>query len=187
FADASFTGTNNYLTGKAGLYLPEIDFVDDGFNIEGAYGIDLSSVIGIKNLVLELGLGYYKASNEQTYSFGSGLSSSTTKEEVDISTIPMTVDGIYTFEFNGPFSLYAGAGLGLYYVMWEWELETSSILLGSTSSSYADDELKFGFNLLGGGRYHLNNQMDLIAEVKYASVSDDVGGVFFNVGLKYNF
>jgi opacity protein-like surface antigen len=154
FASSAFA--DNYMTFKAGIYLPEISALDNGINIEAAFGLDLSDAV--ENLAIEFGTGYY----------------TTSYKWLDIDVIPFTGSGIYTFDFGGPFSLYAGAGLGLYYVSWD--------------AGYADDsELKFGFNLVGGGRLELNDQLDLVFELKHVNVSDDFGGNFLNVGIKYNF
>jgi opacity protein-like surface antigen len=156
----------NYFTGKIGLYSPEESFLDDGFNIEGAYGIDISGATGVENLALELGLGYYTADGDQPFF------------DLDVSVIPITATAIYTHDLDGPFSLFGGAGLGFYY---------ANVEVNSFGSEEDDSEVELGFNLVGGGRYELNNRMDLTAELKYAAVSDDIGGLFLNFGIKYNF
>jgi opacity protein-like surface antigen len=179
FFYASAAYADNYFTAKVGLYSPEDDFLDNGFNIEAAYGMDISDMTGIDNLALELGVGYYTADGDLTFTdfFGD-----VSKIEVDLRVIPVTATGIYSFDLDLPVKLYAGAGLGLYFTKVE---VTMSDPFGSVSVD--DTDTKFGFNLVGGARYELNDQMDLAAELKYHSVSNDFGGLLINVGVKYNF
>jgi outer membrane autotransporter protein len=179
FFYASAAYADNYFTAKVGLYSPEDDFLDNGFNIEAAYGMDISDMTGIDNLALELGVGYYTADGDLTFTdfFGD-----VSKIEVDLRVIPVTATGIYSFDLDLPVKLYAGASLGLYFTKVE---VTMSDPFGSVSVD--DTDTKFGFNLVGGARYELNDQMDLAAELKYHSVSNDFGGLLINVGVKYNF
>lgn len=174
FAAPAFAG--NYFLGKAGFYNPKESALDNGLNLEGAYGIDLSNATKIDKLALELGFGYYTASGDESL-FGIAT-------ELDVNVLPVTASGIYTYDFKRhPFSVYGGAGLGLYFVM--WELNTRDPFFGNTTVD--DEELKLGFHLVGGGRFELNKQMELFAELKANRVSGDWGGKFLNVGLKYNF
>jgi opacity protein-like surface antigen len=183
FFCASAAYADNYFTAKVGLYSPEEDFLDNGFNIEAAYGMDISDMTGIDNLALELGIGYYTASFDEAFTFFDPFFGTiTAKSELDLTVIPITATGIYSFDLDLPVKLYAGAGLGFYWV----KVEITESAMGFRISE-DDSEFKFGFNLVGGARYELNDQMDLVAELKYASVSDDAGGVFVNVGVKYNF
>jgi opacity protein-like surface antigen len=162
-ASSAFGG--NYLTGKLGIYLPdESRFLDNGFNIEGVYGLDITSV---KNLALELGLGYYTADDFR----------------IELSVIPVTATLVYTFALDGPVNFYGGLGLGLYFSELEfwsdrWRRHTRS-------------ETNLGLQLLGGIRYALNKQMDLVGELKLVEAGDingfDAGGAFLNSGFKYNF
>jgi opacity protein-like surface antigen len=86
-------------------------------------------------------------------------------------------------DLSGPFSLYGGGGLGLYYAM--LEAKVSDPFFGTYTED--DSELKLGLHLVGGGRFQLNNQLDLTSELKYVAVSDDIGGVSLNFGVKFNF
>jgi len=173
FASAAFAG--DYFTGKIGPYFPEERFLDTGFNIEGAYGLDLYKMTGIENLAIEFGLGYYTASGDD-YDLGN-------KIDVDLDVISATTTAVYTLDLSGPFSLFGGGGLGLYHTM--VEVKESDPIFGTYKDD--DSDLKLGLHLVGGGRLQLNNQMDLTTEVKYVALSDDMGGVFLNFGIKYNF
>jgi opacity protein-like surface antigen len=173
FASSAFAG--DYFTAKIGPYFPEESFLDTGFNIEGAYGLDLYNMTGIENLALEFGLGYYTASGDG-YDLGY-------KIDIDLDVISVTTTAVYTLDLGGPFSLFGGGGLGLYYAM--AEAKESHPIIGT----YKDDnsELELGLHLVGGGRLQLNKQIDLTTELKYVAVSDDIGGVFLNFGVKFNF
>ena len=153
----------NYFTGKLGRYMPEEGGLDDGGYFEAAYGFDLSRATNIKNLALEVGLGYYTAN-------GDGIA-------WDLDVLPVTASGIYTYHFHkSAFSVYGGAGLGLYYVMWD---------LGPADG----DDLEFGAHALVGGRYAFNRDVEIGVELKVNEVGGDYdwGGKFINFALKFNF
>jgi opacity protein-like surface antigen len=173
FASSAFAG--DYFTAKIGPYFPEESALDTGVNIEGAYGLDIYNMTGIENLALEFGLGYYTASGDENY-YGSKL-------KYDFDVISLTTTAVYTLDLSGPFSLYGGGGLGLYYAM--LEAKVSDPFFGTYTED--DSELKLGLHLVGGGRFQLNNQLDLTSELKYVAVSDDIGGVSLNFGVKFNF
>jgi opacity protein-like surface antigen len=190
FVFASSAMADNYVTGKVGIYFPSESAFDNGFNIEAAYGMDIFDMTGIDNLALEVGLGYYKASWDQTMT----NTFSTSKTDADLTVIPLTATAIYTYELDDGFSFFGGAGLGLYWAEREIEITTTTNIFGeieTTSSSMSSSTTNLGLHLVGGGRYQLNDQMALSAELKYVgagSVSGaDVGGMFLNVGIKYNF
>jgi len=172
FASSAWAG--NYVTGKLGLYLPEEGVLDNGGNFEAAYGFDLSRATSIDYLALEVGLGYYTASGDEH--IGAGWLGYY-NYDWDVDVLPVTVTGIYTYHFKQtPFSVYGGAGLGLYYVMWD--------------AGPADgDDLEFGAHVVGGGRFAFNGAWEVFAELKFNAVSGDYDwdGKFVNFGLKYNF
>jgi opacity protein-like surface antigen len=172
FASSAFAG--DYFTAKIGPYFPEESALDTGVNIEGAYGLDIYNMTGINNLALEFGLGYYTASGDENF-LGQ-------KFKYDFDVISLTTTAVYTLDLSGPFSLYGGGGLGLYYSM--LEAKVSGPFFRYTED---DSELKLGLHLVGGGRLQLNKQLDLTSELKYVAVSDDMGGVSLNFGVKFNF
>jgi opacity protein-like surface antigen len=186
FAFASSALAENYFTGKVGIYFPSESDLDNGFNIEGTYGIDASHLFGIDNMTLEFGLGYYKASwDESVPGF---------KAEVDLTVIPLTATAIYNHEIDSRLSVYGGGGLGLYRAKAEVAGTTSFDFLGEPiTETFSDSETKhnIGVQLVGGGRYNLNHQMDLIGELRYVSAGSvegiDVGGMFLNAGIRYLF
>lgn len=161
-----------YLSGRIGLFDPDEGGFDTGFNLGLAYGVDLADLLpqavketpGLARVATEFGIGVYNAEHENRF-FG----------DIDLTVIPLTVSAIYFHPIpNSPFEIYAGGGPGLYIAM----LDTPG---GD------DSELEFGIHLLGGGAFNIDRQLALFAELRGDLVSGDVGGGFFNLGLKYKF
>ncbi len=182
-----------YFAGQAGLFNPEDDSVlDSGYNLEAAYGRSLVDVFpGLaakhpawKNVSAELGLGYRHADGETSIaSFGS-----TTTTKTDLDVVPITLAAVYTHALAGsPFKFYGGAGPGIYYAMTETKVTTTVPFIGTTTVSDDDSEFKFGLMLKGGVLFSLNDQLDLSGGLQMDLVSDDVGGICINIGVRYYF
>lgn len=174
-----------YVTGKLGVYFPDENAFDDGFNVEAAYGRDFTDFFPgatrqnswLNNVTLEAGIGYYEADFSETIS-GFGFVPDT-KVKGDLSVVPLTLSGIYNHPLGGTdFNLYGGAGVGLYFS--EVEVKTNGF-------SDDDSSVEFGMRFVGGGEYLINPQFSLGAELRFDFVTDDVGGIFLNFGGKYRF
>jgi opacity protein-like surface antigen len=188
FVFASSALADNYVTGKIGVYFPTESAFDNGFNIEVAYGIDIADITGVDNLALEVGLGYYEASFDESWVFFG----QTFRSDFDLSVIPVTATAVYTHEINDRLSLFGGGGLGLYRAKLEVAMTDFDPFTGTTQTVSGDTTTtRLGLQLVGGGLYHLNDQVGLSAELKYVgagSVSGaDIGGMFLNAGIRYRF
>lgn len=168
-----------YVTGKLGVYFPDESAFDDGTNVEAAFGWDYSDLFPgaatqnpvLKNVTLEAGIGYYEADFSENTPFG--------RVKGDLSVVPLTLTGIYHHPLSGTdFNLYGGAGLGLYF---------SEVDVRVDGLKDDDSSVEFGMRLVGGGEYLIRPQFSFGAELRLDLVSDDVGGVFVNVGGKYRF
>jgi len=184
---------DDYLTGQVGLFNPEDDSVlDNGYNLEIAYGkslVDIFPGLGSrhsawKNVTAELGIGYRHADG--------GLIVSnfiaTTTTSVDLDVIPITLMAIYNFDIpKAPIKFYAGAGPGIYYAKTDTRVTTIIPGVGTTTVSDDDTDVKFGVLLKGGVLFSLNERLDLSGGLQTDLVSDDVGGVCVNIGVRYYF
>lgn len=184
---------DTYLTVQAGLFQPEDDDVlDDGYNLEVTYGKSLVDVFpGLaakhpawKNVTAELGIGYRHADGEISISsFGTTIAT-----EIDLDMIPVTLAAIYTHKIAGtPFKFYGGGGPGIYYASTEATVTTSIPGFFTETVSEDDSEFKFGVLLKGGVLFSLNERLDVSGGLQADLVSDDVGGVCFNLGMRYYF
>jgi hypothetical protein len=170
---------NNYVKGKVGYFMPAESILDSGFNLEAAYGLPLQDFVNLP-LTAEFGIGYYTASGSESVGFpGFSLNS-----DIDISVIPFTATVLYDLPVNVEnMAFNVGTGLGLY--VWNSDFSVSDPFFGNISGS--DDGIELGFHLQAGGEYKINDRYAATADLKYAIVSDDLGGTFINVGVKYNF
>jgi outer membrane protein W len=190
---SSTVWADNYLTLKTGLFFPENDDVlDSGYNVQAAFGkslVDLFPALAAKgaawkNVSAELGIGYRHADGEEEVSsFGT-----TVKTHQDLDVIPVTLVAFYTYEIaDSGFKIYGGAGPGLYFAFTDTDVTTTSIYTGTTKTSDDDSTQKFGVVLKGGALYSLNPQWELSAALQKDIVSDDVGGLCFNIGVRIHF
>ena len=167
---ATSASAEQYVTGKIGAYFPEADYAFDmGLNLRAALGKTIVEA-GKGDVNAEIGIGYYSPGEKNN-----GFS---------LNVIPLTATAIYNMPFpNSPIEFYGGAGLGLYY----WWQETSVIIpfFGEIGSDI--DGLDLGINLVGGALFNVNEKFGISAELEYDLVTDDVGGLFLNVGAKYRF
>lgn len=184
---------DSYISGQVGLFMPEEDDVlDDGYNIEIAYGKSLVDMFpGLatahpawEKVTAELGIGYRHADGGTTLtSFGSTI---TTK--VDLDVIPVTLAAVYTQEIAGtPLKFYGGAGLGVFFASTEAEATTTVPFLGTITVSDDDSDIEFGGVIKGGILYSLNERLDFSGGAQLDLVSDDIGGLCINIGMRYHF
>ncbi len=155
----------SYFAVKAGIYSPEssdltsngADF-DNGFNGEIAFGRYLS-----QNFAAELGLGYFKTTDDQ---FGI---------DADIRAIPLTLSGKFLLPM-GNFEPYAEIGIGIYAT----KLEVSGF-----GVSADDDDTTFGWHLGLGANYNITTNIFLGVEGRYlwASPEFSIFGVSDNVNI----
>lgn len=176
-----------YFKGKVGFYFPKEDDFDTGPNFRVAYGVmleDLSSRTPgrdplLSNTAIEAEIGYYRSEfSERQTIFGQTFST-----DADYWVVPITATALYIHPaVPEVVEVYGGAGLGLYIVDSEVRVSTPVLRIKEDET-----DLEVGLHLVGGGTYYLTPQVGLGAELEWALVSDDFGGVFLNFGLKYKF
>ena len=161
----------NYVTLKGGIYSPESDDLEDfdtGFNVEIAFGHYFH-----KNFALELGIAYFET--EASFSgFNPILGNWSEKDEITAIPVTLTAKGIYPTEHV---ELFAGAGIGAYFVNGESDISTSAF----GSFSFDDNDTVFGFHLSLGGNFNITENIFLGIEGKYlwaeAEFEESVFGV----------
>jgi len=190
FTVPAFAGP--FMKGKIGPYFPEENEFDTGFNIEASVGAMLGDLFPeavrgnqhLERISTEIGLGYYHSSFDEKENFF-GMTSSV---EADLDVVPLTLTALYNLPVQGSdFELFGGVGLGLYLATVDAEVRVSDPVLGTFKVSDDDTELKLGADFHVGVTYNVSPQLGVLAEFEYDAVSDDVGGTFLNVGMKYNF
>lgn len=151
----------NYMTFKAGIYYPESEDPEDfdtGFNGEISIGHYFSP-----NVALEFGIGYFNLEwNDIGYEWPLGNWS----DKGEINTIPFTL----TLKAIAPFKkgeLYGGAGLGVYWV--EGEVDVDSDLI---DFKVDDNDVAFGPHVLIGMNYDVSQNVFIGVEGKYTWAED---------------
>jgi opacity protein-like surface antigen len=163
---AATASAQPYVTGKLGVYMPDHGWLDNGFNLEGAYGRPFVDLFPdavrhqpwLQNVNLEASVGFYSAD----YSRNSGRSGS-------VDALPVTVSALYNHTLNQYFDVYGGAGLGAAIVSDDW---------GSNG-------LRVGPRLIAGGYYNLTPQFALGAELRQDLYSGRAKGGFLNFGARF--
>jgi hypothetical protein len=166
FAFASTAAAQPYFIGKLGVYLPDHGWLDDGYNLEGAYGRPFGAFFPdavrrqpwLRNVNLEGSVGLYGAD----YSRRSGRSGG-------IFAIPVAVSALFHHTINQQLDVYAGPGLGAAIVSDDW---------GSSG-------LKVGPRLAAGGFYNFSPQFALGAELRHDLTTGRAGGSFLNFGARF--
>lgn len=165
------TQAEEFISGRAGFYFPDEGGFDTGPNFSLSYGFSLADILtesvkenpSLANVNTEFSLGVYNSEHDTRFG------------DIDLTVIPFTVSFIYNHAIQGsPFDLYAGGGPGLYYAMVD-------------APGDDDSELEFGVHVLVGGAFNIDKQLAMFTELRGDLVTDDVGGGFFNFGLKYKF
>lgn len=147
--------TSNYFAVKTGIYSPQekwdvLDIgafeysLDTGFNGELVYGRYFN-----RNWALELGIGYFQTSGDDTLL---GLKS---KSSIDIMPLTVAIKGIIP---ANKFEIYGTGGIGAYFV---WADEK---LIGV---KFSDEDILFGGFLGAGINYNITPTAFLGLEGKY--------------------
>jgi opacity protein-like surface antigen len=184
---ATANADDSYLALKGGGFLPNSkgsggqgglkDF-DTGYNLEVAIGFRPASYAAI-----ELGSGFYTTRRDTNAPTGN--------EKISAYGVPVTATakGVLT---TGPVDIFAGAGFGYYFTLFDREIPNKKESMHSNA---------LGYHLVGGVDYRLNEHYSLGTEIKWFSVKPefddfntagakvkwDFGGTIFNIGMKYSF
>lgn len=140
----------NYGRLTIGVNQPTGDLDDAGydasFNISATYGRYLA-----KNLVVEGSLGSFFA--DQEFSGRTNFTGSYTREDI-VSAASMlgTIKGELPM---GPLTLFAGAGVGLYFVSLDSEIDTT--FLGDLDAD--DSDAVFGAHVVVGGNFNITHRV----------------------------
>lgn len=170
----------NYWTAEAGFFSSDESAFDTGFTFQGAIGTPATSFFPSlaqgnpiwSKVSFEAGVGYSHAEFDESIVIY-GAANLTIDGTVDV--LPVTATALVHHPLNTDFEIYGGGGLGLYYVKVE-------------AAGYDDSSFEFGLHLQGGIAYHLNDQLDLTAEIQLAAVGEDsAGGTNFVFGVRKSF
>ncbi len=157
---ASSAAASNYLTAKGGIFFPAAGGLNDGYNIELAYGLDTSYMM--PNSAVEIGLGYYNASRRQN----------------ELSVLPVTATFLLNNDPAGPLNVYGGAGVGVYFSDLETrDIDDSDVNLGLHFLAGVDFPLSPNISFGPELKYVVAGKHDRFR----------VGGFFLNVGAKLRF
>jgi opacity protein-like surface antigen len=160
---ADSTAFKNYGRLTIGMNQPDGDLDDAGYdanvNIAGTYGRYLA-----KNLVVEGSLGTFFA--DQDFSGNTSLTGNYTRDDI-ISASPIlgTIKGEMPM---GPLTLFAGAGVGLYFVTLDSEIDTTR--LGDLDAN--DSDTVFGAHLVAGGNFNITPRVFIGLEGLYRWTSE---------------
>jgi outer membrane protein W len=177
----------NYFVTKLGAYFPQEKWdvldvgvfeysLDTGFNGELAYGHYFN-----RNWALELGIGYFQTSGDDT-SFGAK-----SKSSIDVMPLTVAIKGIIPAD---KFEIYGIGGIGAYFVWADEKLN---------GISFSDEDILFGGFLGAGVNYNITPTAFLGIEGKYlwtdkTSLSDSLwrqkhkldGWIAtFNIGFRF--
>ncbi|HEY3490055.1 MAG TPA: outer membrane beta-barrel protein [Candidatus Deferrimicrobiaceae bacterium] len=142
----------NYAAIRGGFYSPQshdLDGFKTGFDGEAAIGHYFN-----RNLIGEVGVGYFKTDFNGSDPFASG--------NVKISAIPVTVTVKAVLPLDSV-ELYGGAGMGAYFN----ELKYNAAIAGVGSASGSASDTSFGFHLVAGGTADLSQTVFMGLEFRY--------------------
>ncbi|NIQ98058.1 MAG: outer membrane beta-barrel protein [Desulfuromonadales bacterium] len=119
------------------------------------------------DLAIEAGIGAYSADDD----FPGG--------EAEFTVLPVTLTGLYRIPLRGtPVEFHAGAGAGLY-LAW--------VEIDTIDRDDDDLELEIGIHVQVGADLKMTEKLSFVTELKANSVTEDIDGAFFNVGLRSRF
>ena len=153
----------NYVKAGLGLHrftggLDDADY-DAGIAFNATYGRYLG-----KNFAVEGTIGFF--GTEQDFSGSTGVAGAYTREDkILVSSVLGTLKGELPL---GPVTIYAGAGVGVYYAALDSEIETTS--LGSFDVDEGD--AVFGVHLVVGGSYDITPRVFVGAQGMYRWTGD---------------
>jgi len=146
---------DNYFAIKAGIFTPtgDLEDFDNAFQGEIAIGHNFNPNFG-----LEFGIGRFET--DATYGYGGydseiGNWSGSETDEVTVTPVTITARGIIPID---KLSLYAGAGVGLYFATGEVAV-TGTSDIGNVSFSGDDDDMVPGVHVLAGIEYNLTPEV----------------------------
>lgn len=181
FSPGISIANDNYLTLKVGVYSPTGDLKDadfnNAFNGEVAIGHNFT-----RNFGVEFGIGHFET--KATYSgYNYYLGNYSETDKVSVTPITLTARGIIPIE---KVSLYAGAGIGLYFASGKADL-TSRVI----NVSLSDNTNVLGFHVLAGLEYNFTPKVFAGIEAKHvwtekASFSGTVYGIPIKVETNLN-
>jgi opacity protein-like surface antigen len=164
-----------------------------------------ASDIGLKGVNLRVGYVSPEGDIESTIGFGGGVDLGTITPNIGLGVVlfywSKSYDvGIYSWTFsdfaikvNGKYYFpmekvkpYVGAGIGLHMCSSKWENPAYTPYPGYTvpGGSETSSDTKFGFHVLGGVEYPINEKVGLLAELEYSLVSD-VNQLIIGAGVTY--
>lgn len=189
---------------RRGIFKPNSDEnglkdFESGDNIELAYGYRMSP-----NFALEGSIGKYKSEYGGSYLFRITFSNEgSVKATTSAMPITFTAKGILPLG-DGKVEIYGGGGVGYYQTKVEWE--DKGIWCTTVPYSFSDskEENVSGFHIVGGIEFNVSDNVAFSGEAKWLSVKaeelyipygyekrikklEEMGGVIFNVGVKYKF
>lgn len=148
----------NYGRLTIGMNQPTGGLDDDGYDAN----IDVAATYGrylAKNLVVEGSLGTFFA--DQDFSGNTTLTGNYTRDDViSASSIRGTIKGELPM---GPLTLFAGAGVGLYFVFLDSEIDTTR--LGDLDAD--DSDSVFGAHVVVGGNFNITPRVFVGVEGLY--------------------
>lgn len=164
---------DNYLALKFGAYMPddEADYLDNGYYLGGALGHNVN-----RNFALEFGLDYTYADFDDYF------------DDSYVTTLGIPVTAKIVLPLSEQLDVYAGAGLGLYFTNYEFDID---------GYSYDDHDTSPGVHALMGADIRMSPNAALNVEVKYTDINEDfdedyyddleLGGTTASIGLKFMF
>ena len=181
----------NYFSFRAGAYMPRGDALDDvpGYSFNTGFGGEVT--LGRRfnpNFAVEAGVGTFAVATDDfavTYDFYDpygyylGSLDGTVKGEVRATPILATAKGILPLQ---GFELYAGAGLGLYFV----SAKDTTTVTGYASESHTYSDSPVGLHLTAGAMIPLAPKWNLSLEGRFVSVKakiTDVNGYDYDLNL----
>jgi opacity protein-like surface antigen len=163
-----------YLAFKAGLYEPtdDLEDFDNGFYGEIALNQYINS-----DFAVEFAVGYFQTDYSESGSYRNISYSG----DIDIYTIPITISlkGIIPFEY---FELYAGGGIGGYYVDGDIDVRVAGV--GSVSDD--DDDFIIGGQLFAGLGFDITDKFVVGIEGKYIFTDDAEMRVLQSESVEFN-
>jgi len=164
--NAAWADAGNYKNyGRAGLGLNQFNGdlddagYDGGINLNAAYGRYLTN-----NMVIEGTVDYFYT--DQDISGSTSIAGTYSREDqVGVGALLATLKGEFPL---GPVTLYAGAGIGVYYAALKSEIDTANL----GSFDVEDDDSVFGFHLVTGGYYNITQRLFVGAEGLYRWTGD---------------
>ena len=160
----------NYVTVKGGIYVPtgDLDELDQGFSGEVAYGHYFNP-----NLALEGSIGYFKTDGSESEFIGGPAGTVTVATDVSVIPIFVAIKGLLPIQIG---ELYVGGGVGIGFA--DVKIDVTSTALGIASLSSTDTV--FGFELLAGANFNINDSWFLGVEGKYIITDEaSISGALF--------